>query len=1286
MAEEESSQPPQPPIASTEAPQMVSSVKLPIVKKDKYILWTMKMEQYLAHTDYLDKEDLEKIDQDDLEEMDFKWQVAMLSMRVKQIYKKTRIKLEFNGKEPVGFHKNKVECFNCHRRVHFSRDCRSARNSGNKSRDVRNAGYKGRDNGKRPAKEENKHALVVQDGLGTYEWSYQVEEEATKFALMAFTSNPSSSSSLNSEKEVTETMFDNRSSDEENSVANDRFKKGEGYHVVPPPLTGNYMPPKPDLSFARLDDSIFKFKISKTVTSLAKDEKNALKTSTACVEKPKEDRMAKKFVLPTNVGKGTGHREVFTRSSRILVSAAKLKAAASTNAAKAVNTAGPKQSVKILRKRISVVKGNGVTAVKTLAGSSMTSFKEKGIVDNECSRHMTGNKAYLADYHEIHDGGFVDFGSSRGKITEMCDKKNSVLFTKTECLVLSPNFKLLDESQLLLRVPRDLDELCEMKGIKRKYSNTKTPNQNGVAKSKNRTLIEVASTMLADSLLLVIFWTEAVNTTCYVLNRALVTKTHNKTPYELLNGRSPRLDFMRPFGYHVTILNILDPLGKFKGKADDNKEDQAYTDELDRIMSQKKEASDIADALRNEFEQRCMDKKGVTQAGTTNSFNTVSNPVNAASTSGTFSVIGPSSPYHDAFIPANTLLHVDQDDSQILNLEEIVELQKADFNNMESFTIFSPIPTHKVHIDHPKDQILGDPKSAIQTRRMAKKSSRAHAFISCIHKQRRTNHKDYENCLFVCFLSQMEPKKKVWRLVDLPYEKKAIRTKWMYRNKKDKRGIVVRNKARLVAQGQRQEEGIDYEEVFAPVARIEAIRIFLAFASFIGFIVHQMDSKNAFLYGTIEEDVSTEKSLCDEFKALMHKRFQMSSIGELTFFLGLQVKQSEERIFISQDKFQVTLKLLHLQAVKRIFRYLKGQPKLGLWYSKDSRFDLEAYLNSNYAGANLDRISIIKEYVAVVHCYGQFYNTTISKTVNSVKQIHAIVNGKAMVISESAVRSNLLFNDKDGDRPRRQETTFWGADAQTRFETASKRSNIVPPTPHDSPLSGGHTPASDEGRPNLLELMSICTKLSNMVLSLEEVKTTQDSVITILKLRVRRLGEDASKQKRNDDQTEKLNLTNEADTEVIVEYKGSGEKGGSTVDQVSTARQEVSNATLSTPPTTITIFVNEDLTIAQTLINMRSKYTHQQLKHKTLEELQMLYEREKKWIDDFVLLDSEKEEKKSVEPESKDKRGKRIKRVADSAPKLKSSKKQKMMQEQESAKINKEELVDYEQENEELRM
>ncbi|GJY80477.1 putative ribonuclease H-like domain-containing protein [Tanacetum coccineum] len=305
---------------------------------------------------------------------------------------------------------------------------------------------------------------------------------------------------------------------------------------------------------------------------------------------------------------------------------------------------------------------------------------------------------------------------------------------------------------------------------------------------------------------------------------------------------------------------------------------------------------------------------------------------------------------------------------------------EADMNNLDAFMPVSPIPTTRIHKDHPVEQIIRDLHSAPQTRRMTK-NLEEHGLFSLV--QQRTNHKDFQNCLFACFLSQEEPKKvihalkdpswieamqdellqfklqKVWTLVDLPNGKRAIGTKWVYRNKKDERGIVIKNKARLVAQGYTQEEGIDYDEVFAPVARIEAIRLFLACASFKDFVVYQMDVKSAFLYGKIEKEGyvcqplgfedpdfpdrvykvekalyglhqaprawiksdillvqvyvdgiilgSTKNSLCIEFEKMMHKKFQISSMSELTFFLGLQVKQNEDGIFISQDKYVIKI-------------------------------------------------------------------------------------------------------------------------------------------------------------------------------------------------------------------------------------------------------------------------------------------------------------------------------------------------------------------------------------------
>ncbi|GJS56672.1 putative ribonuclease H-like domain-containing protein [Tanacetum coccineum] len=574
-------------------------------------------------------------------------------------------------------------------------------------------------------------------------------------------------------------------------------------------------------------------------------------------------------------------------------------------------------------------------------------------------------------------------------------------------------------------------------------------------------------------------------------------------------------------------------------------EEQVFLDDLARLQRQEKEANEEAEALRKNLEQETenlVTQAGAAKSSSTNIFSTVSTTAKASGTNlvNTVSIpVSTASPNKGLSLSDTT--NSQEDDSEIPPLEDIHEDTtdgifthssyddegaEADFTNLETVVNVSPIPTSRINPSHPSALILGDPTSAVQTRSKVNKSSEAHAFVSYVQKQRRNNHKDFHHCLFACFLSQHEPKKisealedeswvdamqeellqfeiqKVWILVDLPYGKKAIGTKWVYRNKKDERGVVVRNKARLVAQGHRQEEGIDYDEVFAPVARLEAIRIFLAFASYMGFIVYQMDVKSAFLYGKIDEEVyvsqppgfldpkypekvykvvkalyglhqaprawyatlstfllkngyrrgtidktlflkkdkhdiilvqvyvddiifgSTKKSWCDEFEALMKSRFQMSSMGELTFFLGLQVKQKPDGIFISQDKYVAKIlkkfdfasvktastpietqkplvkdeeasdvdvhlyrsmigslmyvtasrpdimfavyasprfmslqSLSHLSAVKRIFRYLKGKPKLGLWYPKVSSFDLESYSDSDYAGANLDRKS-----------------------------------------------------------------------------------------------------------------------------------------------------------------------------------------------------------------------------------------------------------------------------------------------------------------------------------------
>nr|GEW51255.1 retrovirus-related Pol polyprotein from transposon TNT 1-94 [Tanacetum cinerariifolium] len=530
-----------------------------------------------------------------------------------------------------------------------------------------------------------------------------------------------------------------------------------------------------------------------------------------------------------------------------------------------------------------------------------------------------------------------------------------------------------------------------MKEIKREFSVPRTPQQNGIAERKNKTPIEAARTMLADSLLPIPFWAEAVNTACYVQNRVLVTKPHNKTPYKLLHGRTPSISFMRPFGCPVTILNTLDSLGKFKGKVDEgflvgyyfnskafrvfnsrtrivqetlhvnfleNKPNIAgFQDKFDaekageeinqqyvlfpvwssgstnpqnydgdvafdgkeHDIDAKKPKSEVILSPSSSAQSRKQDDKTKKEAKGKSPYYSsycwekyfyITNPFSDASPSNTTA-----SPTQgkSSFIDASQL----SDDLDMPELEDITYSDdendvgtEADFNNLETSITVRPIPTTRIHKDHPISQIIGDLSSTTQTRRGTQE-------------------------------------------VDLPHGKRAIGTKWVYKNKKDERGIVVKSKARLVAQGHTHEEGIDCEEVFALVARIEAIRLFLAYASFIGFMVYQMDVKSAFLYGTIKEEV--------------------------------------------QDKY--------VTEILRKFGLTKGK-------SASTPIDIEKPLLKDPHGEDVD-----------VHTYrlmiGSLMYLTSSKpdimfAVNDVTRMQALVDKKKVVVTEAAIREVLRLDDAEG--------------------------------------------------------------------------------------------------------------------------------------------------------------------------------------------------------------------------------------------------------------------------------
>ncbi|GJT49129.1 putative ribonuclease H-like domain-containing protein [Tanacetum coccineum] len=535
-----------------------------------------------------------------------------------------------------------------------------------------------------------------------------------------------------------------------------------------------------------------------------------------------------------------------------------------------------------------------------------------------------------------------------------------------------------------------MSEVVKIKGIRRKFSVARTPQQNGVAERRNRTLIEVARTMLADSKLPTTFWVEAVNTACYVHNRVLVVKPQNKTLYELFRGRTPALSDGPKWQFDIDVLTkLMNYVPVVVGKNSNDFVDGSLFDSSSN-NARDDEPQPSSDAGKKDDEGGVDDQEG--PKNNTQDVNTAGPSINTGSLN--INTVGPT---------------VTTAPLEATHADFFGDETKLDMSNI---TITYPVPSTpniRIHKDHSLDHVIGDVQSGVQTRRMAK-TTNEQGFI-------------------------IEPKKVIQALTDpsciesMQEELLQFKLQQVYRNKKDERGIMIRYKARLVAQGYTQEEGIDYDE---------------------------MDVKSAFLYGKIKEEVyvcqppgfedpefldrvyKVEKTLyglhqaprawnemCTEFEKMMHKKFQMSSMGELTFFLGLQVTQKDDGIFTSQDKymdeilkkfdfstvktastpietsklllkdaeaedvdvhlyrsmigslmyltasrpdimfavcacarFQVTPKVSHLHVVKRIFRYLKGQPKLVLWYPKDSPFNLEAYTNNEYAGASLDKKSI----------------------------------------------------------------------------------------------------------------------------------------------------------------------------------------------------------------------------------------------------------------------------------------------------------------------------------------
>ncbi|GJR28490.1 putative ribonuclease H-like domain-containing protein [Tanacetum coccineum] len=572
---------------------------------------------------------------------------------------------------------------------------------------------------------------------------------------------------------------------------------------------------------------------------------------------------------------------------------------------------------------------------------------------------------------------------------------------------------------------KEMNQFCERKGIKREFSVARTPQQNGVAERKNRTLIEAARTMLADSKLPTTFWAEAVNTACYVQNRVLVTKPHNKTPYELFLGRKPALGFMRPFGCPVIILNTINHLGKFDGKADEglfvgysiNSKHLEYSTVEIGLVGRGTCMSKLSENIPNIAGSRpnwlfdihaltkSMNYKPVIAgnqsngiAGTKACDNADSewsdqekednvnntNNVNATSTN-EVNVVG-----------AKTSIEL-LDDPDTPELEDIVYSDDDGDMDIKSAFLYGKIE-EEVYVCQPTG--FEDPD-----------------FPDIVYK--------VEKAIY-----GLHQAPKAWYETLSTY----LLDNGFHRGKIDKALFIRRDKGDILL-----------------------VQVYV----------------DDIIFG------STKKSLCTKFEKMMHKNFQISSI---VLLMSCQQAHLETQKLGSKDddvcacaRYQVNPKVSHLHAVKRIFRYLKGQPKLGLWYPKDLPFDLVAYTDSDYARASLDRKSTTRgcqflgcrliswqckkqtvvanstteaEYVAASSCCGQvlwIQNQLLDygdsnekkliqmikihtdknvvdlltkafdvKIVNGEQQLQALVDGKKIVVTEASVKRDPQLDDKEG--------------------------------------------------------------------------------------------------------------------------------------------------------------------------------------------------------------------------------------------------------------------------------
>jgi hypothetical protein len=390
-----------------------------------------------------------------------------------------------------------------------------------------------------------------------------------------------------------------------------------------------------------------------------------------------------------------------------------------------------------------------------------------------------------------------------------------------------------------------VEEYLEEEGIKHEFSASYTPQQNGVVERKNMTLIDMTRTMLGEYKTPEWFWSEAVNTTCHAINRLYLHRLLKKTSYELLTGNKPNVSYFRAFGSKCYILVKKGSYSKFAPKVVEgfllgyDSNTKAY-----RVFNKSSGLVEVSSVVvldetnGSPREQVDLDDVDEDKVPT------------AAMRAMAIGDVRPQEQQERDQPSTSTLVHPPTQDEEQLPQDEGLDQGGAHEEQEKEEEASQAPPTQvwsTIQRNHPVDQILGDISKGVTTRSRLANFCEHYLFISSIEPFRVEEALQDPNWVLAMQEELNNFKRnEVWSLVPR-LKQNVVGTKWVFRNKQDEHGVVTRNKARLVAKGYAQVSGLDFEETFAPVARLELIRILLTYVAHHSFKLFQMDVKSAFL-------------------------------------------------------------------------------------------------------------------------------------------------------------------------------------------------------------------------------------------------------------------------------------------------------------------------------------------------------------------------------------------------------------------------------------------------------